>query len=96
MSATAANASRRSPDVRGRLHHRLNRRDDFALAVGAVLREAGEFRGRERDLFGAIGFERTSAFQHLWGHQDQRQQRQPRAKSKKLLEFDPFAVECNA
>jgi len=86
----------RGADIGRRFQYRLDRRDDFPLGLGAVLREVGEFRGGCRDLLAAGVLERTGAFQHQGRHQDQRQQCEPRPDSQKLLEFRSFAVETNA
>ena len=83
-------------DIGRRFQHRLDRGDHLALGIGAVLGDVGEFFGGRGDLLGAGVLERTDAFQHQGRHQDQRQQRQPRADSQKLLEFRPVAVESNA
>ena len=96
MSQLRPIAARRGTDIGRRFQDRLDRRDDFALGVGAALGEVGEFLGGLRDLPGAGIFERADAVQHQGRHQEYRQQRQPRADSQKLLEFDPLAVESNA
>ena len=93
--AAAPDASR-GANIGRRFQHRLDRRDDFALGVGAVLREICKFLRGKRDLLAAGILERTDPVQHQRSHQDQRQQCEPRADSEKLLEFRSFAVETDA
>ena len=93
--ATAADATLRGADIGGRFQDRFDRGDDFALRIGAVLRETGEFLGGERDLLAAGVLELTGAFQHQRRHQHQRQQCEPCANPEKLLEFSSFAVETD-
>jgi hypothetical protein len=83
-------------DVGRRFQHGLDRGNDFALAVGAVLRDTGEFRVGAGYLLVAVVFEGAGPFQHQRRHQDQRQQDEPRADAKKLFEFHFFALETRA
>ena len=94
--ATAAHAARRGADIGGRLQHRLDRGDDFALGIRAMLGEVGKVLGGLFDLPGAGIFERAGTFQHQRRHQDQRQQGQSGANPKKLLEFGSLAIESEA
>jgi hypothetical protein len=94
--AALADATGGGADIGGGFQDGLDRRDDFALGIGAVLGKTGKFGGGERNLPGAGILEGTGAIEHQGRHQNHGDQRKPRADSKKLLEFEPLAVETDA